>query len=51
MRKEMKNLEAFDLSCFRGISHFENDGTQNYIAFQTVYKNFKITTTSYNFLK
>ena len=29
--------------CFRGKSHFENDGTQNYTVFQTVYRYFKTT--------
>ena len=33
-------------SCFRGESHFENDGTQNYTVFQTVYRYFKTTSTN-----
>ena len=32
----MKNLETFDSIYFRGKIHFENDGTQNYLVFQTV---------------
>ena len=30
----LKKLEAFDSSYFRTKSHFEEDGTQNYLAFQ-----------------
>ena len=34
-------LQAFDLSYFRGKSHFEKDGTQNYLVFQPMYRYFK----------
>ena len=34
-------LQAFDSSYFRGKSHFEDDGTQNYLVFQPMYKYFK----------
>ena len=34
IESEFKNLETFDSSCFRGRSHFEEDGTQNYLVFQ-----------------
>ena len=37
----MKNLETFDLIYFCGKYHFEDDGTQNYLVFQTVYRYFK----------
>ena len=37
----MKKLETFDSVYFRGQSHFEDDGTQNYLVFQTVYRYFK----------
>ena len=33
---EFKNLETFDSSYFRGKSHFEEDGTQNYVVFQPI---------------
>ena len=33
---QLKKLEAFDSIFFRGKSHFEDDGTQNYLAFQMV---------------
>ena len=34
-------LQAFHSSYFRGKSHFEADGTQNYLAFQPMYRYFK----------
>ena len=37
----MKKLERFDSIYFRRKSHFEDDGTQNYLVFQTVYRYFK----------
>ena len=30
---ELKNLKIFDSSYFVGKSHFEEDGTQNYLVF------------------
>ena len=38
----MKKLKTFDLSYFIGKSHFEEDGTQNYLLFQPMYRYFKI---------
>ena len=38
----MKKLKAFDSSYFRGKSHFEEDGAQNYLVFQPMYIYFKI---------
>ena len=37
----MKKLKTFDLSYFIGKSHFEEDGTQNYLVFQPMYRYFK----------
>ena len=37
----MKKLETFDSIYFRGKSHFEDDGTQNYLVFQNISKYFK----------
>ena len=37
----MKKLKTIDLSYFFGKSHFEEDGTQNYLVFQPMYKSFK----------
>ena len=39
----MKKLEAFDTIYFCGKSHFEDDGTQNYLGFQPIYKYSEIT--------
>ena len=33
----MKNLQTFDSIYFRGESHFEEGGTQNYLVFQSMY--------------
>ena len=38
----MKKLKTFDSSYFIGKSHFEEDGTQNYLIFQPMYRYFKI---------
>ena len=38
----MKKLKTFDSSYFIDKSHFEEDGTQNYLAFQPIYRYFKI---------
>ena len=41
VENELKKLETFDSIYFRGKSHFEDDGTQNYLVFQTVSRYFK----------
>ena len=41
VENELKKLKTYDLSYFRGKSHFEEDGTQNYLIFQPMYKYFK----------
>ena len=38
---ELKRLETFDSIYFPGKNHFEADGTQNYLVFQTTYRYFK----------
>ena len=40
----MKKLKTFDSSYFIGKSHFEEDGTQNYLVFQPINKYFKVIT-------
>ena len=40
----MKKLKTFDLNYFIGKSHFDEDGTQNYLAFQPLNKYFKLIT-------
>ena len=37
VENEFKKLKTFDSSDFRGKSHFEGDGTQNYLVFQPTY--------------
>ena len=41
VENELKKLKTFDFSYFRGKSHFEEDGTQNYLVFQPMYRYFK----------
>ena len=38
----MKKLQTFDSIYFRGKRHFEEDGTQNYLVFQSMYRYLKI---------
>ena len=38
---KITKLQASELNYFRGKSHFENDGTQNYLVFQPVSRYFK----------
>ena len=40
----MNKLKTFDLGYFIDKSHFEDDGTQNYLVFQPQNKYFKIIT-------
>ena len=39
---ELKKLKTFDSSYFIGKSHFEEDGTQNYLVFQPLSKYFEV---------
>ena len=41
VENELKKLQKFDAASFRGKSHFEEDGTQNYLVFQPMYRYFK----------
>ena len=41
VENELKRLQNFDAAYFRGKSHFEEDGTQNYLVFQPMYRYFK----------
>ena len=43
VENELKKLKTFDSSYFIGKSHFEEDGTQNYLVFQPMYRYFKRT--------
>ena len=40
VENELKKLQKFDFAYFRGKSHFEEDGTQNYLVFQPMYRYF-----------
>ena len=42
VEKELNKLKTFDLSYFIGKSHFEEDGTQNYLVFQPLSRYFKL---------
>ena len=44
VQNKLKKLKTLDLSCFIGKSHFEEDGTQNYLVFQPLNKYFKLIT-------
>ena len=37
----LKKLQTIDSIYFRGKSHFKEDGTQNYLVFQSMYRSFK----------
>ena len=48
MENELNKLKNFDCGYFIGKSHFGEDGKQNYLVFQPMYRNFKrITNTDY----
>ena len=48
VENELNKLKTFDSDYFIGKSHFEEDGTQNYLVFQPMYRYFKmITNTDY----
>ena len=42
IENEIKKLKLFDLSYFIGKSHFKENGTQNYLVFQSRNKYFKV---------
>ena len=44
VENELNKLKTFDSSYFIGKSHFEENGVQNYLVFQTLNKYFKIIT-------
>ena len=44
----LKKLKTFDLSYFRGKSHFENNGTQNYLVFFPIKWYFRTVTANYS---
>ena len=42
VQSELNKLKTFDSGYFIGKSHFEEDGTQNYSVFQSIYRYFKV---------
>ena len=42
VENELKKLKAFNLLYFSGKSHFEEDGTDNYLVFQPIQKYFEL---------
>ena len=42
IENEFEKLKTFDASYFRGKSHIEEDGTENYLVFQPITKYFKV---------
>ena len=41
VESELKKQKTFVSSYFRGKNNFEEDGTQNYLVFQPIYRHFK----------
>ena len=41
VESELNKLKTFDSRYFNGKRHFEEDGTQNYLIFQPIYRYFK----------
>ena len=41
VENKLEKLKTFDSTYCRGKSHFEEDGTQNYLVFQPMYRYFK----------
>ena len=50
VEKELNKLKTFDSSYFIGKSHFDVDGTQNYLVFQPLNKYFKLITNTLSIL-
>ena len=42
VESKLKKLKTFDSVYFCGKSHFEEDGTQNWLVFQPIHKYFKM---------
>ena len=42
VESELNKVKTFDSGYFNGKSHFEDDGTQNYLIFQLIYRYFKV---------
>ena len=42
VENNVKKLETFDFSYFRGTKYFDENGTQNYLIFQPIFRYFKV---------
>ena len=42
VENELKKIKSFDLSYFIGKTHFEKDGTENYLVFQLIQRYLKV---------
>ena len=49
-KDELNKLKTLDLSYFIGKSHFEEDGAQNYLVFQSINKYFKVITANNDYV-
>ena len=47
LENKIKKLQTFDSSYFKGKSHFEEDGVQNYLVFQPMYRYLRIGNSDY----
>ena len=50
VKNESNKLKTFDSGYFIGKSHFDEDGTQNYLVFQPLNKYFKLITNTLSIL-
>ena len=47
VKNELNKLKTFDLGYYNGKSYFQEDGTQNYLVFQPIYRYFKTSNSDY----
>ena len=50
VKNELNKLKTFDSGYFIGKSHFDEDGTQNYLVFQPMYRCFELITNTLSIL-
>ena len=50
VENELKKLKTFDSNYFIGKSHFDEDGTQNYLVFKPLNKYFRLITNTLSIL-
>ena len=50
VKNELNKLKTFDSGYFIGKSHFKEDGTQNYLVFQAMYRYFRLITNTLKIL-